>query len=104
MRSKETEELLTLIRSIDHHFLLYWLWPWIYSNIFLCDHRLTSFRQLDLQEAGKLTLKFQAILNAKENIFIKLKSKIPKIDRVDFFKSKQNIFPQIWLWSQINPL
>ena len=32
----------------------------IYSNIFQCDHRLTSFCQLDLQEAGKLTLKFQA--------------------------------------------
>jgi hypothetical protein len=27
---------------------------------FQCDHRLTSFCQLDLQEAGKLTLKFQA--------------------------------------------
>jgi hypothetical protein len=33
---------------------------------FQCDHRLTSFCQLDLQEAGKLTLKFQAF--ALENI------------------------------------
>ena len=42
-----------------------------FIQIFQCDHRLTSFCQLDLQEAGKSTLKFQVILECQENIFRK---------------------------------
>ena len=55
-----------------------------------------SVRQLDLQEAGKLTLKFLDLQRPKIKIFSrKLNFKIPKIDRVDllnkyfFLKSKQ---------------
>ena len=78
-----------------------------------------SFRRLDLQEAGKLTFKFSSLLGCQENIFRKLKFKIPKIDRVNFLqkKSKQIFSQKInklsskfrlifinWLWSQIKPL
>jgi hypothetical protein len=56
-------------------------------ELIISDHRLTSVRQLDLQEAGKLTLKFSSHLNAKK-IFYKVKVKF-EIDRVNFFKSKQ---------------
>ena len=54
MRSKENGRILTLIRSIDHHFLLY---TGLAIELIISDHRLPSFCQLDVQEAGKLTLK-----------------------------------------------
>jgi hypothetical protein len=48
-----------------------------------------SFRRLDLQEAGKLTFKFSSLFGCQENIFRKLKFKIPKIDRVNFLQKKK---------------
>ncbi len=64
---KKRKELLTLIRSIDHHFTLHWLWQiflmWSQINV-LSSIRLTGSRQIDL--------KFQAF-ECQENIFRKLK-------------------------------
>ncbi len=64
-RSKETEELVTH-RSIDHHFIL--LYIGLAIELIISDHRLPSFCQSDVQEAGKLALKFEAFEGRKENI------------------------------------
>ncbi len=67
MRSKETEVLLTLIRSVFLSIITFLLTlHWLGNRInilkyFQCDHRFNSFFQLDLQEAGKLTLKFSSL-------------------------------------------
>ena len=61
MRDLKKRKIIThpIVIVIDHHFIDLTL---ALANIqFYCDHRLTSFRHLDLQEASKLTLKFLEI-------------------------------------------
>ena len=63
MRSKENGRILTLIRSTVLSIITFYIGYGNRINLFKyfqCDHGLTSFCQSDLQEAGKLTLKFQA--------------------------------------------
>ena len=75
MRSKENGRILTLIRSIDHHFYLTLQWFGNRINITISDHRIPSSCLLDVQEASKLTFKFTSRFDGKENIFRKLKFK-----------------------------
>jgi hypothetical protein len=44
---------------------------WIFK--FYCDHRLTSFCQLDLQEAGKLTFKVSSHFECQRKILLEVK-------------------------------
>ncbi len=52
MRSKENKEYYSLIRSIDHHFTLHWLWQiflmWSQINVLL-SIRLTGGQQIDFK-------------------------------------------------------
>ena len=97
MRSKENGRILTtLIRStlLSIITLLHYIWLaiWTYSNIlmwsqinFLLSIRLTGSRQIDFKVSSLCC----------RNIFIKFQSfKIPKIDRVNFYRKSKQIFSQ----------
>ena len=112
-RSKENGRILTLIRSTLLSIITFYIGYGNRINLFKyfwCDHRLTSVRQLDLQEAGKLALKIWSLWRPRK-YFRKLKLNF-EIDRVNFLseKSKQIFSQKVnkyfmstnWLWSQIN--
>ncbi len=93
MRSKEMEEYSSdRYCFIDHHFLTYFTLAW-QSNFqilnFYCDHILPSFCQLDLQEAGKLTLKFLDLWRSKKKKYLE-SFKFPKVNKTFFSKSVKN--------------
>ena len=80
MRSKENGRILTLIRSIDHHFTYFTLaWQ---SNLFkyLMWSQITVCLSIRLTVSRQIDFKVFKPLKAKENIS-ETKFKFPKIDR-----------------------
>jgi hypothetical protein len=63
---KKRKELFTHLDRLIITFIL--LYIGLAIELIISDHRLPSFCQLDLQEASKLTLKFQ-VFECQENIF-----------------------------------